>query len=146
MSNPFADPATSTGITWGDHLGALMLIEPTAMETGIVTSLGERDAVRGRVSVITGDGEADVYDDTLIFPRVLIGQLRSRIGEKVLGRLGQGNAKPGQNPPWTIVTATEDDVAKGVAYLDARGKQSVTTPAPAAAAPAGQQAGNDVPF
>jgi hypothetical protein len=153
MSNPFAAPAASTGITWADHLGKLMLIEPTAIESDIPTSLGDKDAVRATVSVITGPGEAEVFEDCLIFPRVLQSQLRSRLGMKVLGRLTQGVAKPGQSPPWMLQEATTDDVAKGQAYLAAR---DVAQPAPAEQTPSqwpqpGQQAqpataGQGVPF
>ena len=121
MSNPFSKPASASGIQWADYLGKLFLIEPTAFETGIKTSLGEKDAVRADVTVIDADGNGpEEHKDTLIFPGVLISQTRSLIGEKVLGRLGQGEAKPGQNPPWKLLEATEADVETGVRYLDSR--------------------------
>lgn len=130
-NNPFAAPATPTGIDWSEQNGKLLLIEPTAVETGIPTSLGEKDAVRAYVTVITGPDSADVYEDCLIFPRVLQGQVRSRIGQKVLGRLGQGVAKPGQNAPWMLLEATADDIAKGTAYLEAREARNKTFTKPA---------------
>jgi hypothetical protein len=37
-----------------------------------------------------------------------VSSLRSRIGQRVLARLEQGVAKPGQNPPWLIADASTD--------------------------------------
>lgn len=118
--NPFSRPASASGIQWADHKGRLLLIEPKAYETGIATSLGEKDAVRADVTIIDAPDGVEEYVDTLIFPRALIAQTRSLIGEKVLGRLDQGAAKPGQNPPWRINDATDDDVKIGLAYVDQR--------------------------
>lgn len=120
-NNPFSRPASAAGIQWEDYLGKLLLIEPVAFESGVKTSLGERDAVRADVTVIDADGDGpEELKDTLIFPRVLISQTRSLVGEKVLGRLGQGEAKPGQNPPWKLLEATDADIQLGVRYLDSR--------------------------
>jgi hypothetical protein len=121
MSNPFSNPASASGIQWEGLLGKLLLIEPLSLETGINTSNGVRDAVRADVVVIDAEGDGpEELKDTLIFPRVLISQTRSLIGEKVLGRLAQGEAKPGQNPPWKLLEATEADVEIGVRYLETR--------------------------
>lgn len=126
MSSPFAAPAQASGIQWKDFLGNLLLIEPKAFEQGISTSNGIKDAVRADVTVIDADEAPEVYADTLIFPGVLISQTRSLVGEKVLGRLSQGVAKSGQNPPWRLEDATEDDITLGTRYLESR-----TPPKPA---------------
>jgi len=118
MSEQFTDPGTSTGIQWGDVKGSLLLVTVHSLEPGIVTSLGEKDAIRADIVVLDGDQSGEVYDDALVFPRKLIGQLRPRIGEKVLGRLGQGNAKPGQNPPWELTPATDADKKVAAAHLN----------------------------
>lgn len=118
-TDPFEAPATAVGIDYKELNGALLLFSVTSVETGVVTSLGEKDAVRCNVAVLDGPQAGQTYDDTLIFPRVLIGQLRSRVGGMVLGRLGQGAAKPGQNPPWKLAEPTDDDKAKGRAHLAA---------------------------
>lgn len=131
-TNPFAAPASASGIEWKNLLGRLLVIEPHSVEKDIPTSLGPKDAVRADVHVI--DGTPESHADVLVFPRVLISQLSPKVGEKVLGRLGQGNAKPGQSAPWLILDATEADVAAGVAWLEAR--KSNTFAAPAATAPA----------
>lgn len=120
MSNPFANPATPSGIQWDDHNGRLLLIEPKDVEKDVATSFGEKDAVRADVTVIDAPDEPEVYGDALIFPGVLISQTRSLIGQKVLGRLSQGVAKSGQKPPWRLDEATDDDVKIGSKYLESR--------------------------
>lgn len=131
--SPFAAPATTSGIEWKSLLGRLLLIEPSGSET-VNTVHGPNEAVRGDVIVLDGPEPGTRYDDTLVFPKVLAGQLRPKIGQKVLGRLGQGQAKSGQSAPWILAEATAEDVQVGTAYL------SGTLKAPAAqqAAPTGQ--------
>lgn len=125
----FDNPASATGIQWADHLGRLLLIEPAGFETGITTSLGEKDAVRADITVLDAADGPDQYKDVLIFPRVLIGQTRSMIGKKVLGRLGQGAAKAGQNPPWKLDDYSAEDEKAAAAYLEGRTAATITSPA-----------------
>lgn len=115
----FAAPGTSSGIDWADHLGALLLIDVKSHERDITTSLGTKDAISCSVTVVEGAGAPADYEDALVFPKVLIGQLKGRIGRKVLGRLTQGEAKPGQNPPWKLTDATDADVKTATEYLTA---------------------------
>ncbi len=117
MSSPFAAPGTASGIDFKTLNGRLLLIEPSGVEAGIKTSFGEKEAVRATVTVLDGPDAGEEYNDALIFPGVLIGQLRGRIGQKVLGRLAQGNAKPGQQPPWKLEEATAADQKIGLAHL-----------------------------
>jgi hypothetical protein len=139
MSNPFSNPAPSSGIQWEGLLGKLLLIEPLSLETGINTSNGVRDAVRADVVVIDADGDGpEEYKDTLIFPKVLISQTRSLVGEKVLGRLIQGEPKPGQTAPWKLLEATEADIEVGVRYLETR--------KPKNANPFASASKSDIPF
>jgi hypothetical protein len=138
MSNPFAAPASASGIQWSDLLGRLLVIEPKGVEKDIQTSLGAKDAVRADVHVIDGPSPSS-HDDVLIFPRVLISQTSSKVGEMVLGRLGQGQAKPGQSAPWQIQAPSEQDIAAGVAWLEQRKTNPFASAAPAqAGTPAGQ--------
>lgn len=130
MSNPFAAPAASAGITWADLDGLLLLIEPLSEETGIPTVHGEAKAVRANVVVLDGPNAGERHDDTLIFPKILQSQVRPKIGEKVLGRLGQGNKKPGQSAPWILQEATPADVQIGVNWL-AQTSRPATQQAPA---------------
>lgn len=130
MSEFVSASPPSGGIEWEDHNGKLLVIEPLTVETGIKTSFGEKDAVRGNVHVLTGPTESEDYPDCLVFPKLLIGQLRGNLGSKVVGRLEQGVAKPGQKPPWRLAEATEDDLAKASAWLKARTSSSLKSAAP----------------
>lgn len=116
-TDEFAAPASSTGIKWEDLKGALLLFEVHSVETGIKTAFGETDAVRADVAVLDGTQAGQTYNDTLVFPKVLLSQVRPSVGKKVLGRLGQGSAKPGQSAPWMLQDATEDDKAVARAYV-----------------------------
>jgi hypothetical protein len=117
----FSDPGTG-----GDNLplkdvnGSLLICEPTSVETGITTVHGPSDAVKATVHVVDGPLAGTTYTDTLIFPKVLQSQLGSKIGQKVLGRLGQGVAKPGQSAPWTLNPASPADHTAAEAFLAAR--------------------------
>ena len=112
MSNdPFDSPASSVGIQWEKLNGRLLLITPLAKESEIKTDYGLADAIRANVVVLDGPDAPEEFRDTLIFPKVLQGQVRANVdtGRANLGRLGQGNKKPGQSPPWRLSDPTEDD-------------------------------------
>lgn len=128
MSTFTAPSAPGSGIQFADHLGALLLIEVEGVEVGIKTSFGDSDAVKANVHVIDGNGAGESYDDTLIFPKILQSQLKKSVGQKVLGRLGQGTAKPGQSAPWLLNEASADDIAKAETWVAAN-KPAVTSAA-----------------
>jgi hypothetical protein len=125
-----APAAPGDGITWANHLGALLLVEVVAQEHGVSTVHGPADPVRANVAVIDGPGAGDTYEDTLIFPKLLISQTKGSVGQKVLGRLGQGNQKPGQSAPWLLQEASAEDIAKAEAWVAANSKPAVTSAAP----------------
>ncbi len=132
MSTPFSAPAASAGFTPADHLGHLLIVEVGGYEPSIQTSLGDKDAVSATIhDVDTGT----TAEDALIFPKVLVSSLKSRIGQTVLATLTQGQAKPGQSAPWTLTDATGDAaaVARATAFLDAYKSGQYAAPAPAAA-------------
>lgn len=119
--NPFAPPATATGIKWEDHKGDLLLVEPKAYETEITTAYGPSDAVRADVTVVAKDGTAtETFNDVLIFPKVLVSQTKSLVGQMILARLIQGAAKPGQSPPWMLDEANAADTKVGLKFLESR--------------------------
>lgn len=130
----FAAPATQGGLDKDAAKGHLLLVEVLAIEKAVPTPYGEVDAVR--TNVIDLDDENLSVDDALIFGALANG-LRTRIGQYVLGVLGQGQAKPGQSPPWRLEDASTDAkaVKRAQAALKARGPQ---TAAPAAS--------TDIPF
>jgi len=116
-TDEFEAPASAVGIKWDDYNGDLLLVAVKQVESGIKTSFGEKDAVRADVTILDGTAAGEEFLDTLIFPSVLISQTRSAVGKKVLGRLGQGQAKPGQKPPWRLIEATDEDAAVARAHL-----------------------------
>lgn len=130
MSEFVSAPPPSGGVDWEGLKGKLLVIEPLSVEAGIKTSFGEKTAVRANVHVITAPGESEDYDDTLIFPTLLVSQTKNAINQKVVGRLGQGSAKPGQKPPWLLEEATADDLTKAQEWLARRVGAAVTTAAP----------------
>ena len=126
MTDAFSAPAAGGRFNAKDHNGALLLITPNEYKTGVSTTFGVKDAVDARVVVIDEKAVADSeeIDGALLFGGVLIGQLKSKIGKgMVLGRLEQGTAKPGQQPPWRLADPTdaEKDVAR--AYLATKAPQ-----------------------
>lgn len=118
MSDPFSSPSSASGIDWADLKGALLLVKVHGFEPEIKTVHGTSSAVRADVIVLDDKGAVEaetVYGDTLIFPKVVQSQVKN--SAMVLGRLGQGEKKPGQSPPWMLAEATEADKEIGRAYL-----------------------------
>lgn len=118
MTEQFANPAApGESVDWQGLSGSLLLIEPTELVQGINTVHGVSNAVRANVTVIDGPQAGQRNEDALIFPKVLQSQVRGKIGQKVLGRLGQGVAKPGMSAPWMLHPATPDDIARANASV-----------------------------
>lgn len=121
----FSSPGTTQGVDWEQTKGHLLLITPLSVEEKVKTILGEKDAVRADVVDLDAGEE---YTDVLVFPRVLQGQLRSRIGQRVLGRLGQGTAKPGQSPPWVLEDFAPRDAKKATAWVEQHSRSQFARP------------------
>lgn len=140
----FSAPASTSGIEWKTALGHLLLVSPLSVEEKVNTSLGEKDAIRADIVDLD---QGETYTDVLVFPRVLQGQLRPKIGGKVLGRLGQGAAKPGQSAPWVLQDFSPDDAKKASAWIEQQNRQQFSPPAANTTAPAGDAwNGSDAPF
>jgi hypothetical protein len=114
----FADPSTGGDkLPLDDLNGSLLYIEALSFETGIDTVNGVTDAVRANVVALDGARKGERFDDALIFPRVLRSSLRPNIGQKTLGRLTKGTAKPGKSAPWVLEPANDAEKAIGQKYL-----------------------------
>lgn len=117
-------------IVWSENLGALMLFFPTELKTQIPTAHGETDAVVARV-VRLEDGR--VWENGLVFPSGLVGQLKGAIANQdiILGRLGQGENKKG-NAPWILLAHTAEEVMRAEQWIAAnpRIKQAAQTAPP----------------
>lgn len=141
----FSQPSQGDKFSVGEHVGSLCLFFVHDIRQGITTSFGDREAVACDIHVLDGNGAGEIAHDCLIFQGALIGSLRSAAGgEPVLARIGQGIAKPGQNPPYILTEYTAEDATKAEAYLTERAKKFQgsgpattapgATPAPAATA------------
>lgn len=111
MTDQFDGPGSVSGIEWGDLNGRLLLITPHEVIPEFKTVHGTGPTVRADLVVLDGPGAPQEYRDTLIFPKVLQGQVRSNAGSgrMNLGRLGLGEKKPGQSAPWMLGDPTETD-------------------------------------
>jgi hypothetical protein len=109
----FAAPAEPSGISYTDLNGSLLLLKVHGVEADVPTAFSKpgqpNPAIKADVTVLDGPSAGETYEDALVFPKVLQGQLKSRVGQMVLGRLGQGVAKSGQSAPWRLAPATAAD-------------------------------------
>lgn len=133
--SPFAKPAAPTGgIDFKQLLGALLVIDVISVEEHVPTvhtKPGEKSpAVKADVYVLDGAQQGEEYPSTLIFPRILQSQLGRSVGQKVIGRLTQGSAKPGQSAPWMLEEATDADNAAGEKWLASQKSASFATAQP----------------
>lgn len=99
-----------------DLNGHLCIFKPTAYKTGIVTSLGEAEAIE--CDIVDLDANEEHYG-SLLFNTALRSALKPLIGQQVLARIGQGVAKPGKSAPWILLDAASNtaDVQRATAYL-----------------------------
>lgn len=130
----FAAPSNENeNVKVADLANHLLIITPVEYKTGIQTVHGSAEAVE--VNVVDLDTNKE-HTSLLWFNVALRNSLKTKIGQKVLARIGQGSAKPGKSAPWILVDATADAsaIAKANAYL---GAAPASPAAPAAAAAVG---------
>ena len=126
----FSAPSTSTeSVKVADLNGHLLIIEPIEYKTGITTVHGDADAIEVRINDLDTNTS---HDSVLFFNVALKNALKTKIGQTVLARIGQGTAKPGKSAPWILVDATgdADAVAKANAFI-AGAVAPAVAPAPA---------------
>lgn len=113
----FTAPAqNSEGVKVADLNGHLLIVTPLEYKVGINTVNGIAEAIE--VDIVDLDTNEE-HTSVLFFNVALRSALKPNIGNKVLGRIGQGAAKPGKNAPWLLLDATGDAtaVAKANAYI-----------------------------
>ena len=116
----FASGAPTSNFKIADHEGDLVLITPLSLEEDIETAFGASDAIKANVVVLDLKSPEDSEENAgaLIFQRVLRSQLEPFIGKrKVLGRIGRGVAKKGQDAPFIIEDPSDADKAVARVYL-----------------------------
>lgn len=121
------------------HNGHLLLFFPSAFRADVPTQNGTADCVDTKiVDLDTGE----TLNDAKVWGKAMVPQLKGEVPDgMVLGRLGQGQGKAGNNPPWILHPHTEQDVAIAERYLAANprnqfanpGAQQAPAPAPAPA-------------
>jgi hypothetical protein len=129
MSIAFTAPSTGgNALKPADIEGHLLVVEPHEYRQNVPTSMGESDAVQVTVHDITN---GSTHEDVLWFSRVLVGSLKNRIGHRILGVMGKGEAKSGQSAPWILLDASAEPKAVKAAtdYLVAQVSDSLTQPA-----------------
>ena len=124
----FAAPAAGgDSLPIAEMVDHIVVFDVLAQEQNVETDYGPKDPVRATVHDVTA---GETYEDALIFQGYLIGALKRRIGQKVLGRIYLGDAKKGQKPPYMIEDASGDSnaVSKATAYLEAYAKGQFAAP------------------
>ena len=99
--------------------GALLHITVHSVKKDITTDFGTTDAVACDIAILDGAKKGERLEDCLIFPKVLQSQLAQSVGAAdpvVVGRLGQGLAKPGKSAPWLLNAPTAEDMAVAAKY------------------------------
>jgi hypothetical protein len=127
-----APSAATESVKVADLNGKLLILEPVEFKTGITTVHGDADAIE--VNIVNLDDNT-VHNNVLFFNVALKNALKSKVGHKVLARIGQGTAKPGKSAPWILLDATNDAVAvaKANAYIGGNTMPPATAQAPAPA-------------
>lgn len=122
-----APSSGGSGVKPADLEGHVLVVEPLEYVPNISTSFGEKDAIRCNVHDIT---DKQSHEDTLFFGTALIGSFKKDIGKRLLGKLGKGEAKPGQSAPWVLVdlTGNEKAVAAATKYMNERTKSTLAAP------------------
>lgn len=120
--NIFAQPASGgDAFKPKDNGGALVLVKPHTLEQDVQTDYGVSDAVKATVGVVDGPNAGEIYEDTLIFPKLLQSQLKKYVGtgQIVIGRMGQAPArKPGQSPAWKLEDYTDQDAQAAQSFFN----------------------------
>jgi len=118
MDDEWGRPTEVTGeyARPSDLKGHLLIVYPIGYVDEIQTQYGPSDAIV--VDVVDLDDKDEqglagkVYRRSTFFQNLLIGSLKSQIGTKVLGVMGQSVAKQGRNPGWIIVDMSGDPTAR----------------------------------
>ena len=134
----FSAPSSGgSGLKQADLEGHVLVVEPQEYIPSMVTSFGDKDAIRVTVHDITTQ---ETHEDVLFFG-ALIGSLKPQVGKRVLGLMGKGVAKPGQAPPWVLtdLSTNEQAVAAATAYITGQVANSIRHVTPLA------QGGTDTP-
>lgn len=135
MDDLFGGPQSGDLMQLKDHEGDLLLFRVLEVKEDVQTAYGEKEATVCDVFVVDGDAAGTVYKRTMIFQLVLQGQLRPfrENNRMLLGRVGKGEAKKGQNAPWKIQDPTDEDKRLAFEYLTSAQEEKAPAKVPATA-------------
>ena len=128
-----APPAPTSGgdkFAFDDHKGNLLLVTVNDYKENISTSHGVANAVAADIAVLDGTDKGNEYKDVLIFPKVIVSQLKNSIGTTLLARLGQGDKQPGKSAPWVLTAGTDADQETAAKYVAYKAKQAASDSEP----------------
>jgi hypothetical protein len=113
FDDEMGDPAEG-GDNWkvATALGELLVIRPLSVEKDIETEYGKTDAIRADVIVVNEKkpAKSETHEGVLIFQGMLQAALRDKVGKGlVVGRLVQGEKKPGKSAPYLLEKADDDE-------------------------------------
>lgn len=118
----FARPADTGGefVNPRQLDGHLLIVYPLGYVPFIQTKFSRPDKPSDGIAVDVVDlddkdergNPGKVYRNCNWMQGQLIASLKSRVGQKVLGRIGLGVARNGMNPPWVLVDMFDDAAAR----------------------------------
>ena len=130
----FAAPAVGggEGVAARDLVGHILVVEPVEYVASITTKHGDKDAVRCTIHDVSTQ---TTHEDALWFGGYLVGALKGRIGQKVLGLMTLGTDASKGNAPYILedLSGNAQAVAAATAYLTGQVAATLAAPAPAAA-------------
>lgn len=135
-----------------EHVGELLVVKVLGIETDVVTENGTvPEVIRADVTVVNEDGTVgDEYVDTFLFGKVILGQLKRKIGRTVLGTFtGEpGVKRGGKNVAYQLEPATPEqlELAKRAMTTRATSAQSANADTEGSDGPAPTDLGDSPPW
>jgi len=114
------DTGSGSIFRMAEYEGDLVLVYPVEHIEEITTTNGTKDAVSSDIIVLSRGAEK--HEGAFVFGGKMIGRLKRNLasGRPVLGRIGKGEAKKGQNAPWVFLDPSEEDKQLARDYLAGR--------------------------
>jgi hypothetical protein len=109
----FSQPDSGEMVKLADFPGHLVVITVRGHETGIITRFtrpGETDEIV-KITLIEVDGpQPGTIHEGALFGAVVYRLIPEAGRDPIIARIGQGQAKGGNNPPWALLPFNEQDM------------------------------------
>lgn len=145
MTTPMFDtpdaPGSGDRFINAEHVGELLVIRVKEVAHEVVTDAGTSDVIVADVTVIDGPNAGTEYLDAWVFGKVVMGQLKRKVGRTIVGRwYGEpGVKRQGKNVAYQINPATDEETAYATKFMTERMRPDA--PAQAASVGAGSSEG-----